>query len=213
MKQQTILTIAIALTAFVMLAIEGAIITSQVAQAKANAAAQAQASISQDVPSTQYQDTQPAQQDYQPLLTQIANREAQYQALINQANAQLIQAEKDEKALEDQVTTLKSANAQLASSAAAQAAQPAVVTPQQASQAAASYMHEKDLYAVESVSYYGSTAYKVTFSSGATVFVSTYGQIMLALSASSGSTSSGSSGGGGGGGSGSHYSDGGGHDD
>jgi hypothetical protein len=46
-------------------------------------------------------------------------------------------------------------------------------------------MHQKDLYSVETVSYYGSSVYKVTFSSGAIVFVNTYGQIMSAQSAPS----------------------------
>jgi len=204
MKQQTLLIIAIALTAFVMLAVEGVIISNQGAQAKSSAPAQAQ--------TVQNQDVQPAPQVNQDLLKQISGREAQYQALIDQANAQLMQAQKDEKTLQDQLTTLKSANSQLAAQAAAQAAaQPAVLTPQQASQVAANYMHQKDLYAVESVSYYGSTAYKVTFSSGAIVFVSTYGQIMAALAAPSVAASSGGRGGGGGGSYQEH--EGGGHDD
>jgi septal ring factor EnvC (AmiA/AmiB activator) len=206
MKQQTILSIAIALTAFVMLAIEGAIITSQVAQAQSNVQAQVQQAQAQ---LAQSQDVQQAPQVSQDLLKQISDREAQYQGLINQANAQLLQAQKDEKALQEQVAQLESANAQLAAQAAAQ---PAVLTPQQASQVAANYLHQKDLYAVESVSYYGSTAYKVTFSSGAIVFVSTYGQVMSVLSAPSAAASSGS-GGGSGGGSHSYEDSGGGHDD
>lgn len=207
MKQHTLLIIAIALTAFVMLAVEGVIISNQAAQAGSSAPAQAQTVQNQDA---QNQDVQPAPQVNQDLLKQISDREAQYQALINQANAQLIQTQKDEKTLQDQLATVKSANAQLAAQAAAQAAsQPAVLTPQQASQVAAKYMQQKDLYAVESVKYYGSTAYKVTFSSGAIVFVSTYGQIMSALAAPSVAASSG----GGGGGGSYHESEGGGHDD
>ncbi len=200
MKQQTLLTIAIALTAFVMLAIEGAIISNQAAQAKSSAPAQAQ--------TVQNQDIQPAPQVNQDLLKQISDREAQYQALINQANAQLAQAQKDEKTLQDQLAALKSANDQMAAQVAAQ---PAVVTPQQASQVAAKYMHQTNLYAVELVSYYGSTAYKVTFSSGVIVFVSTYGQIMSAFTAPSVAVSSGG-GSGGGGGSSSNEHEGGGHD-
>ncbi len=201
MKQQTLLIVAIALTAFVLLAVEGAIISNQAAQAKSSSPAPAQ--------TVQNQDAQPAPQVSQDLLKQISGREEQYQALINQANAQLEQAQKDEKTLQNQVTSLKSANTQLAAQAAAQAAaQPAVLTPQQASQVAAKYMHQQNLYAVESVKYYGSTAYKVTFSSGAIVFVSPYGQIMAALAAPSAAASSG---GGGGGGYSEHES--GGHDD
>ncbi len=215
MKQQTVLIIAIALTAFIMLAVGGVIITQQAAQAKSSAPAQAQTAQnrvqSQADQSVQNQDVQQAPQVNQDLLKQISDREAQYQALINQANAQMEQAQKDEKVLQDQLATLKNANTQLAAQVAAQ---PAVVTPQEASQAAAAYMHQKDLYAVESVKYYGSTAYKVTFSSGAIVFVSTYGQIMVALSAPSAVASSGGGGGGGGGGgSKSSHEGGGGHDD
>jgi septal ring factor EnvC (AmiA/AmiB activator) len=201
MKQQTVLTIAIALTAFIMLAVGGVILTEQTAQAKSNAPAQVQASQSQDV--------QQAPQVDQDLLKQISDREAQYQALINQANTQLEQAQKDEKTLQDQLTALESANTQLTAQVAAQ---PPLLTPQQASQVAADYMHQKDLYAVETVSYYGSTAYKVTFSSGAIVFLNTYGQIMAALSAPSAPVSS-SSGGSRGGGSKYSEHDGGGHDD
>jgi hypothetical protein len=217
MKQQTVLTIAIALTAFIMLAVGGVIITEQTAQAKSSAQAQAaQAAQNQDVQAAQNQDVAQAPQVNQDFLKQIADREAQYQALINQANAQMEQAQKDEKVLQGQLTALKSTNAQLTSQLTAQAAaQPEVFTPQKASQAAADYMHEKDLYAVESVTYYGSTAYKVTFSSGAIVFVSTYGQIMAALSAPSAVASSGGGGGGGnkGGGSKPSHDGGGGHDD
>ena len=193
MKQQTVLTIAIGLTAFIMLAVAGVIITEQAAQAKSNVSAQVQTAQT-----AQNQDVQQAPQVSQDLLKQIADREAQYQALINQANAQLEQAQKDEKALQDQFTVLKTTNAQLAAQVAAQ---PAVLTPQQASQVAASYMHQKDLYAIESVNYYDSTAYRVTFSSGAIVFLSKYGQIMAAISAPSADASSGGGGGGKGGGS------------
>lgn len=204
MKQQTVLTIAIALTAFIVLVVGGVIITEQAAQAKSSAPAQVQTAQT-----TQNQDVQQAPQVSQDLLKQITDREAQYQALINQANAQLEQARKDEKALQDQITVLKSTNAQLVAQVAAQ---PAVLTPQKASQVAASYMHQQDLYAVESVNYYASTAYKVTFSSGAIVFVSTYGQIMAAMSAPSADASSGGGGGGKGGGS-KPSGNGGGHDD
>jgi septal ring factor EnvC (AmiA/AmiB activator) len=201
MKQQTVFTIAIALTAFIMLAVGGVILTEQTAQAKSNTPAQVQAAQSQDV--------QQAPQVDQDLLKQISDREAQYQAWINQANAQLEQAQKDEKTLKDQLTALESANTQLTAQVAAQ---PSLLTPQQASQVAADYMHQKDLYAVETVSYYGSTAYKVTFSSGAIVFLNTYGQIMAALSAPSAPVSS-SSGGSRGGSSKYSEHDGGGHDD
>jgi septal ring factor EnvC (AmiA/AmiB activator) len=207
MKQQTVLTIAISLTAFIMLAVGGVIIAEQTAQAKSSIQAQVQTAQTDQM--AQNADVQQAPQVSQDLLKQIADREAQYQALINQANAQLEQAQKDEKAIQDQLAALKSTNAQLAAQVAAQ---PAILTPVQASQVAADYMHEKDLYAVELVKYYTSTAYKVTFSSGAIVFVSTYGQIMAALSAPSADVSSGG-GGGGGRGSKATHDDGGGHDD
>lgn len=172
MKQQMVLTIAIALTAFVMLALGGVILAEQTAQANSSAPVQVQAVQSQS-----------AQQDpqlSQDVLKQVSDREAQYQALINRANTQLQQAMTDEKTLQAEVDNLKSANAQ---AAAQQKAQPATLTPQQAAQVASDYMKQKDLYAVEPVHYYNTTAYKVTFSSGAIVFVSTYGEIMSAQSA------------------------------
>lgn len=172
MKQQMVLTIAIALTAFVMLAVGGVIIAEQTAQAKSSTPAQAQAAQSQNG----QQDAQVSQD----VLKQISDREAQYQALINRANTQLQQAMDDEKTLQAEVDSLKTANAQ---EAAQLKSQPATLTPQQASQVASEYMKQKDLYAVEAVHYYNTTAYKVTFSSGAIVFISAHGEIMSAQSA------------------------------
>jgi hypothetical protein len=52
-----------------------------------------------------------------------------------------------------------------------------LVSPEQAAQLAAQYWGRNDLYSVESTVVRGMDAYKVTFSSGDVVYVSTTGQI------------------------------------
>jgi hypothetical protein len=79
------------------------------------------------------------------------------------------------------VTAFRAINAN-----AAQAQQPTPVvqatvsplTPEQAAQVAAQYWGRSDLYSVESAMLNGTTAYKVTFSSGDIVYVSPVGQVV-----------------------------------
>ncbi len=54
----------------------------------------------------------------------------------------------------------------------------AVVTPQQATTIASTFLNDTGVYSVETVDYQGIVAYLVTFSSGNLVYVSTTGEIL-----------------------------------
>jgi hypothetical protein len=60
---------------------------------------------------------------------------------------------------------------------------PVALTPEQAAQVAAQYWGRSDLYSVESAMLNGTTAYKVTFSSGDIVYVSPEGQVVSVIAA------------------------------
>ena len=57
------------------------------------------------------------------------------------------------------------------------------ISPEQAAQLAAQYWGRNDLYSVESTQVNGTSAYKVTFSSGDVVHISTDGQVLGAFAA------------------------------
>ena len=57
------------------------------------------------------------------------------------------------------------------------------ISPEQAAQLAAQYWGRNDLYSVESTQVNGISAYKVTFSSGDVVHISTDGQVLGAFAA------------------------------
>lgn len=63
------------------------------------------------------------------------------------------------------------------------AAGPALLSSQDAAQIAARYIGRSDLYTVESASLNGTSAYKVTFSSGDIVYVNPQGQVMSVVAA------------------------------
>jgi hypothetical protein len=65
---------------------------------------------------------------------------------------------------------------------------PTVISPQDAAQIAAQYIHRSDLYAVESKSFKGMNAYMVTFSSGDVVYVNLQGQVLSVVSAPAANT-------------------------
>ena len=67
---------------------------------------------------------------------------------------------------------------------------PTAITAQAAAQVAAQFLGRSDLYAVESASLNGASAYKVTFSSGDVVYVSPQGQVLSTIAAPSVSASS-----------------------
>jgi hypothetical protein len=75
-------------------------------------------------------------------------------------------------------------------SAPSAAAVPAILSSQDAAQIAAWYIGRSDLYAVESGSLNGTSAYKVTFSSGDLVYVNQQGQVLSVVAAPSITTGS-----------------------
>jgi len=177
--KKTALWISLALTAFLLLIAGGIVITVKAAQ-KVNAdAAQASDATVQPATETPTQAIDPALQQA------IKDRETAYQNMIAEANARLLQAQKDEQAMQAQLQALQqSSNPAPASQTATQPAPlPAGITPQQAAQVGGSYIHRTDAYSVESVTTNGVTAYKVTFSSGDVVYVSTAGQVISVQSA------------------------------
>lgn len=72
----------------------------------------------------------------------------------------------------------------------AQVSAPAAILPQDAAQIAARLMGRNDLYSAESVAFNGSSAYKVTFSSGDVVNVSQQGQVLNVVQAPANSANS-----------------------
>jgi len=171
--KKTALWISLALTAFLLL-VAGGIVTSVKSAQKAN-----DASTQTPDPALQQAADTPTQAIDPALQQAIKDRETAYQTMIADANARLLQAQKDEQALQAQLNALQqSSNPQPAPQPAPQPSPvPAGITPQQAAQVAGSYIHRTDAYSVERVSTNGVTSYKVTFSSGDVVFVSTAGQV------------------------------------
>lgn len=147
------LLISIALTAFLLVTIAGVGIAMQV-QPKDGA--------------TQVVGTVPVSDPALP--KEIQEREAQYRDLIQQANQRIDQLQKDNQSLQAQLNTVP-----------AQAQQPSAVqeiTPDQAVQVAANFLGDGRVYSVEGTFVRGLPLYKVTFSSGAVVYVSLDGQVV-----------------------------------
>ena len=128
-----------------------------------------------------------------PTLPQeIQDREAAYQKLIDEANTRLDKLQKENQVLQDQLNTVQ-VNQQ-------QSASVLEVTSDQAAQVAANFMGDGRIYSVETGTIRGVPLYKVTFSSGAIVYVSMDGQVVgsqAPLMASNSSARSSSGGGGG----------------
>jgi hypothetical protein len=168
--KKTALWISLALTAFLLLVAGGIVNTVKGAQKVNDASTQPTDPVVQQVTETPIQAMDPALQQA------IKDRENYYQNMIAEANARLLQAQKDEQALQAQLQELQQ------SSNPAPDPQPTPlptgISPQQAAQVAGSYIHRSDAYSVESISNNGVTAYKVTFSSGDVVYVSTDGQVI-----------------------------------
>ncbi len=110
-----------------------------------------------------------------PALVQtIQDREAAYQAMINQANARLAQAQQEEQALQAQLAALT----QPTITPTVTSAPVSMISMREAAQIAASYLHDKDVYSVELVQLNSANVYQVTFSSGDLVFVSLDGNVI-----------------------------------
>lgn len=166
---KTAVSISVALTVFALMVIGGVIFTVRAAAGRAAAAGDlAASSAATAAPAS----TAPA---LDPALQQtIAARDAAYQQEIAQANARLAEAQQQEQSLQAQIDALKTVSAQ--PEPAAPAAQ--AITPQAAVQLASTAIHQTRVYTVESASYRGAQAYKVTFSSGTVVYVGLDGSIL-----------------------------------
>ena len=162
MKNKTAIIIAAALTAFVLFILGGVVTTVRGAQQRQAARQQA---VSDDI-------SVPAQPLDPNLEQAIRDREAAYQKLIDEANARLIQAQKDEQALQAQLDALKKGSQPAASQAASQ------ITPQEAAQIASSLTGQSQVFSVEAVPLNGSQVYQVTMSSGDLVFIGLNGQLI-----------------------------------
>ena len=168
--KKTALWISLALTAFLLLVAGGIVTTVKGAQKVNNASTQAPDPVVQQTVETPTQTLDPALQQA------ITDRENYYQNMIAEANARLLQAQKDEQALQAQLQELQQSSNPAPDPQPTQL--PTGISPQQAAQVAGSYIHRSDAYSVETVSTNGVTAYKVTFSSGDVVYVSTDGQVV-----------------------------------
>lgn len=147
------LFISIALTAFVLVTIAGVGIAMQT---------QPQDGTAQAVETVPVTDP--------TLPKEIQEREARYQELINQANQRLDQLQKENQSLQDQLNTVQT-----------QVQQPSAtleITPDQAVQVAANFLGDGRIFSVEGTFVRGTPLYKVTFSSGAVVYVSLDGQVV-----------------------------------
>jgi hypothetical protein len=106
-----------------------------------------------------------------PTLPQeILDREATYQKIINDANTRLDQLQKENQALQEQLSAVQTNPGQNAAVLE--------ITPEQAAQVAANFMGDGRIYSVETGAVRGIPLYKVTFSSGAIVYVSMDGQVV-----------------------------------
>lgn len=140
---KTAVVIATVLTTLVLLSVAGLVYTVQgsVRQAEAQGATPAGA---------------------QSLSPEIQQREAQYQAMIEEANQRLLQAE-------------STAQANPALTGQTQAA----INPERAAEVASAALGRQDVYSIEALPEAGGGFhYQVTFSSGDVVQVSTAGQIL-----------------------------------
>ncbi len=176
------LLISAVLTAMVV-AVLGGVVYS----ARATELAKAKTIVQQDVPQDIQQVNSSSGLDAQTqeqIQQTIEQRDAAYQALINEANTRLEQAQQKQQELEAQIAAMQAATAGASADASASAAQapaavvPSLVSPEQAAQIAAVALGQSKIYSVESASFNGIPAYKVTFSSGDVAFVSMDGQLL-----------------------------------
>jgi hypothetical protein len=166
--KKSALIISITITAFILVIVGGvffALRTPQSAQA---------APVVETLPTTD------------PTLPQeILDREATYQKIINDANTRLDQLQKENQTLKEELSAVQSSQAQTSASVE--------ITPEQAAQVAANFMGDGRIYSVETGAIRGIPLYKITFSSGAIVYVSMDGQVVgsqAPLMASAGSSGS-----------------------
>jgi TolA-binding protein len=150
---KTALYISIALTAFILVTIVGVGFAMKT---------QPQLGVAEVVGTVPVSD--PA------LPKEIQEREARYQELINQANLRLDELQKENQSLQEQLNTAET-----------QVQQPTAaleITPDQAIQVAANFLGDERVYSIEGTIVRGVALYKVTFSSGAVVYIGLDGQVV-----------------------------------
>lgn len=158
---KTALTITIALTAFILIIVAAVFFGVKTTQ-PATAAIQPTADIT-DVPvSTEAIDEQ--------VQRAIQERDAAYQDLINQANARLDALQRENLALQAQLSSVQNNLVQDNTQTG--------ISPETAAQVAANWVGDSQIYSVESVTIRNTPVYKVTFSSGVIVYISTDGQVV-----------------------------------
>lgn len=160
MKKTTVV-ISAALTAFILLILAGVGYSAR--QGRAAEAAGPQLALTQEAPTADF-----------------TEREAAYQELIRQANQRLTEAQAE-------IQNLKNQQGQSGQPAAV--ATPAGITIEQATWIAAGYLGQSEIYSAEGVAFDGIPAYRVTFSSGDVVIVSSTGEVISVQPAPSASFS------------------------
>jgi len=179
---RTAFILSVALTAFVLLLTGGVVTAVRARQAKAAVT---------PVPTVETIADPTIDPTLDPAIQQAFNeREQAYQDLIAQANARLDQLQKSNQSLQAELNAM-----QTPPTPEAPTAVPSGVSPKKASQIAASYLNQTDLYSVEIAAYNGASAYLVTFTSGDLVYVSLDGQVLF-VKAAKGQIASGGGGGG-----------------
>jgi uncharacterized membrane protein len=149
---KTALIISVVLTTFMLMAVGGIVYA-----VRASETAQASADLSAG--------------SIDPTLEQaLSQRESQYQQMIAEANTRLEQSQQQQQALETQLAALQM-NGQTTMASGS-------LTPEQAATIASDFLGNTSLYSVETVTVYGESIYKVTFSSGDIVYVSLSGQVV-----------------------------------
>ncbi len=171
MKQSTTMTISIALTVFVIAAM-GAVLWTVRAVAQINSVLQANAAAQSGA--AQASISAPAAVNAPPAISpevqkEINDREAAYQSLVSQANARIEQLQQEQLTLAAQLNSQQGA--------ASTATPTGSITPQDAGQIASKYLNRADVYSIDTLSSNGAVSYRVTFSSGDIVVVSSAGQI------------------------------------
>jgi hypothetical protein len=185
MMNKTAFTISTVLTTFILVAVASMVYAVRAADKPQVAAVEATATMEPAAPEVPTEDLN------QALLQTFAKREAQYQATISEANARLEALQKQQAALQGQLSGQPTA------------ATPEEVTPEQAATIAAEYLGQYRIYSIELVVLSGENIYQVTFSTGDMVYISMDGQVTgsfgatygpsLRAGVSSGQTQSGTS--------------------
>lgn len=149
---KTALMISLALTVFVLIVVAVVVLTG-------DALEPASAAPVSDIPPVADEKLQQA----------LNEREAAYRELINQANNRLDILQNENEALHAQLSAVQNVE---------QGSSPMYISPEMAAQVAATWLGDNQVYSVENTTIQGVPVFKVTFSTGTLVYVSTEGQVI-----------------------------------